>query len=232
VSWNELCRRVGWLGFLGATATSAVLLTPRTAAAQAQPIVTAPSRSQGWKDATNVMALSAAGLQLLTPRVFYADPEVTLGWKARFHLSVLAPSMTLIGLALTNEVLLKDSFEGNRPGCDEATQGFAECSSYGMLSTQSFLAFSSFGQGLGVFLIDTTKWSGGRLNVGTLTTNVVLPGVLSVLTAVGRTSGNWETGGQVWASAGTGALLGFGLGMLYATLQRPECGYGGDLICW
>ena len=28
------------------------------------------------------------------PRVFYADPEVTVGWKARWHVSVLAPIVT------------------------------------------------------------------------------------------------------------------------------------------
>lgn len=231
MSWNELCRRVGRFGFVSATVAGAALLTAGTAAAQAQPVAV-PSRSQGWHDATNVMALSAAGIQLLMPRVFYTDPEVTLGWKARFHLSVLAPSMTLVALTLTNELFLKDSFEGSRPGCDETTLGLPECNSYGMLSSQSFLAFSSFGHGVGVFLIDTTKWSGGRVNAGSLTTNIVLPGALSVLTAVGRTSGNWESGGQVWASAGIGALLGFGMGTLYAALQRPECGYGGDLICW
>jgi hypothetical protein len=56
--------------------------------------------------------------------------------------------------------------------------------------------------------------------------------VLSVITAVGRTAGDWESPGQVWASAGVGFATGMALGALYATMQRPECGYTGSLICW
>lgn len=191
-----------------------------------------PERSQGWKDATNVLTLSALGVQLLMPRVFYSDPEVTVGWKARWHASVLAPSMTLIAVGLVNEQFLKDSFKGHRPGCNAMTQGGLGCTDYGMLSTHSYLAGSAFGQGLGVFLVDTIKWSGGRLNGGSLAMNVGVPAVLGVITTVGRTAGNWESGGQAWASTGIGAALGLGLGALYAVAQRPECGYGGDLICW
>src|SRR5688500_8691358 len=40
-------------------------------------------RSDGWNRATNIMAFSSAALQVLMPRVFYSDPEVTVGWKAR-----------------------------------------------------------------------------------------------------------------------------------------------------
>ncbi len=191
-----------------------------------------PERSQGWKDATNVLTLSSLGIQLLMPRVFYSDPEVTVGWKARWHASVLAPSMTLIAVGLVNEQFLKDSFKGHRPGCDDMTQGSAGCTSYGMLSTHSYLAGSAFGQGLGVFLVDTIKWNDGRLNGGSLAMNVGVPAVLGVITTVGRSAGNWETGGQAWASTGIGAALGLGMGALYALAQRPECGYGGDLICW
>jgi hypothetical protein len=197
--------------------------------AQAQ---SAPERSDGWDTATNIMALSSAGLQLIMPRVFYSDPEVTVGWKARWHVSVLAPSMTLATLALINEQYLKDAFEGFRPGCDEMNQGSPGCESFGMLSTQSFLAFSALGQGTGVFLVDTIKWSDGRFNAGAFIGQVGVPLVLSVLTAVGRSAGDWETGGQAWASGGIGLVTGLGLGALYAALQRPECGYTGDLICW
>src|SRR4051812_2787738 len=189
-------------------------------------------RSQGWKSATNILTLSSLGVQLLMPRVFYSDPEVTVGWKARWHVSVLAPSMTLIAIGLVNEQFLKDSFEGHRPGCDEMNQGSPGCTDFGMLSMHSYLAGSAFGQGLGVFLVDTIKWSGGRVNGGALAMNVGVPAVLGVITTVGRSAGNWETGGQAWGSAGIGALLGLGLGTLYALAQRPECGYGGDLICW
>jgi hypothetical protein len=189
-------------------------------------------RSETWRDVTTVLTLSSIGVQVLMPRVFYSDPEVTVGWKARWHLSVLAPSMTLVATGFLNEQLLKEAFKGHRPGCNEDNQGLAGCESYGMLSTHSYLAGAAFGQGLGLFLVDTIKWSDGRFNAGSFAMNVGVPGVLGVVTAVGRSAGDWETGGQSWGSAGIGAALGLGLGALYASLQRPECGYGGDLICW
>src|SRR6187402_493801 len=71
-------------------------------------------RSQGWKTATNILTLSSLGVQLLMPRVFYSDPEVTVGWKARWHVSVLAPSMTLFALSMANEAYLKDEFKSLR----------------------------------------------------------------------------------------------------------------------
>jgi hypothetical protein len=218
------------IGALAAGATLFVgsMLVCPTAHAQAMP----PERSEGWDNATTIMALSSAGLQLLMPRVFHSDPEVTAGWKARWHLSVLAPSMTLAAAALLNEQSLKDAFEGHRPGCDELNQGSPGCESYGFMSTHSFLAFSSLGQGTGVFLVDTIKWSEGRFNAGAFAGQVGIPLVLSVLTAVGRSAGDWETGGQVWGSAGIGLGTGLGMGVLYALLQRPECGYTGNLICW
>ena len=221
--------KLGLNGIKVAGLALAASLTLLAAPAHAQE---PPERSQGWKTATNVLTLSSLGVQLLMPRVFYSDPEVTVGWKARWHASVLAPSMTLIAVGLLNEQFLKDSFKGYRPGCDEMTQGSVGCTSYGMFSTHSYLAGSAFGQGLGVFLVDTIKWSGGRLNGGSLAMNVGVPAVLGVITTVGRSAGNWETGGQAWASTGVGAALGLGLGALYALAQRPECGYGGDLICW
>ncbi|HEY8944396.1 MAG TPA: hypothetical protein VIM73_09040 [Polyangiaceae bacterium] len=191
-----------------------------------------PERSAGWNDATKITALSALGVQLLMPRVFYSDPEVTVGWKARWHVSVLAPSMTLATLALLNEQVLKDELAGHRPGCSEETQGGPGCESYGMLSTPTFTAFSALGQGLGIFLVDTSKWSDGRFNVGAFAGNVAVPAVLSVVTGIGRTAGDWEEPAQVWGTAGIGLALGMGIGALYASAQRPECGYTGGLICW
>lgn len=210
-----------------AAAVGSVLLFAAPARAQS-----VPERSEGWGDATTILALSAVGVELIMPRVFYSDPEVTVGWKARWHLSVLAPSMTLVAVGFLNEQVLKDTFEGFRPGCDDTNQGLAGCESYGMMSTHSFMAASAFGQGLGVFLLDTIKWSDGRFNAGAFAGHVGIPGVLAVITAVGRTAGDYETGGQSWGSAGIGAALGLGMGALYGALQRPECGYEGNLICW
>jgi hypothetical protein len=209
---------------------AALLLS--SARAQAQDMTPAPDRSSGWNTATKVMALSSTGLVMIMPRIFYSDPEVTAGWKARWHLSVLAPTMTLAAVTLLNEVSLKDSFKSFRPGCDDTNRLAPGCESYGMLSSYSFLAFSSLGQGTGIFLADTLKWSNGHVNGGALVGDVAAPLILSVLTAVGRTSGNWESGGQVWGSAGLGFGAGIGMGLLYALLQRPECGYSGGMICW
>lgn len=189
-------------------------------------------RSEAWDTATTVLTLSTVGLGLVMPRVFYADPEVTVGWKARFHVSVLAPTMTLAALTLLNEHTLKEQFKGYRPGCEEANMGIPGCEDYGMFSSHSLLSFSMLGQGLGIFVIDTTKWSGGRFNVGAFSGQVAVPAILSVITALGRSAGNWESSGQVWGSAGVGFATGFALGALYATMQRPECGYTGSLICW
>lgn len=191
-----------------------------------------PERSEGWSTATNVMTLSALGMQLIFPRVFYSDPEVVVGWKARWHVSVLAPTMAITTLALFNEQLLKKEIGAYRPGCNQGTQGTAGCTSYGMLSTQSFAASAAFGQGLGTFLVDTVKWSHGQFNFGAFAANTAVPGILAIITTAGRGAGNWETAGQAWSSAGIGLLTGFGLGVLYAAAQRPECGYTGDLICW
>ena len=191
-----------------------------------------PDRSAGWNSATKIMSLSSTGLVMIMPRIFYSDPEVTAGWKARWHVSVLAPTMTLAAFTLLNEASLKNTIGSYRPGCNADNQTFGSCDSYGMFSSPSFLAFSSFGQGTGIFLVDSFKWSGGRVNGGAVVGDVAAPLILSVLTAVGRGSGNWETGGQVWESAGLGFGAGIGMGVLYALLQRPECGYSGGMICW
>jgi hypothetical protein len=211
-----------------AAAALLVLLTSSAGHAQDSP----PERSDGWDTATNVMAISALGFELIMPRVFYSDPEVTVGWKARWHVSALAPVMTLATLSLFNEYNLKESFEGHRPGCNGDNQGSPGCESYGMLSTQSFAAFSALGLGAGVFFADTLKWSKGNFNAGAFVGHVGVPLILGTLTAIGRSAGDWETAGQVWGSAGIGLVTGLGTGVLYALLQRPECGYTGKLVCW
>src|SRR5438045_3878397 len=96
----------GW--FRAAASGSLVLaltLTGNDAVAQPAPGAPPPTldRSAGWNTATNVLATSSLIVTLIMPRVFYSDPEVTAGWKARWHLSVLAPAMTLTSLALLNE---------------------------------------------------------------------------------------------------------------------------------
>jgi hypothetical protein len=190
------------------------------------------SRDSGWQTVTTVTTVAAIGTQLLMPRVFYSDPEVTVGWKARWHLSVLAPVMTLTVLTFASEYSLKGALKSYRPGCDDANFGTGNCQDYGSLSSPAFLATSAFGHGAAVFLVDTFKWSDGRVNVGSLTGDVALPLVLAVITGAGRSAGNWESSDQVLLSSLVG--LGFGAltGAVYATMARPECGYTGALLCW
>lgn len=200
---------------------------PQNASAQSR-----PDRDDNWAKVSTVSLVIGAGTELLMPRVFYADPEVTVGWKARWHVSVFAPSMTLLALAALNEYGLKDSFAGFRPGCNDDNKGIPECKTYGMMSTHAYGAFSALGQGAAVFLFDTTKWSHGKVNAGSIVGHVAVPLLSAGLTAIARGQSNYETTGQILAGGGAGLVTGFLMGTAYALMQRPECGYSGSLICW
>lgn len=217
----------------GLTLAASIFLSvaaPKEASAQ---VGAAPLRQKDWKNVTGAAVIIGGATQLLMPRIAYTDSEVTVGWKARWHLSVLAPVMTLTTLAFINEYQLKYSIKGFRPNCNDDNQGLVEgCTDYGAPSTHTFAAFAALGHGAGVFLIDTTKWSDGRVNVWSVVGNLGVPLITSILTYVGRGVGNWEKPGQNLAGATLGLGTGFLLGMTYALLQRPECGYTGGLICW
>jgi hypothetical protein len=197
------------------------------------PSNTDAQRSAPWQTATSITAVAAMATQVLMPRVFYADPETTVGWKTRFHLSVLAPTLALTTLTLLNEYGLKSAIGAKRPGCS-ATEPVpcGDPDPYETLSSHSFAGFSAFGQGTAIFLVDTMKWSDGRLNAGSLAGNVALPLVLAVVTAAGRIAGNWEDADSVILSSGVGLVVGAITGLTYAMMARPECGYTGDLLCW
>lgn len=205
------------------------LVITTTGSAMAQ---TRPDRDDNWGTVSTVSLVVGAGTELLMPRVFYADPEVTVGWKARWHVSALASSMSLLALAALNEYTLKDGFEGYRPGCSAENKGVPGCQTYGMLSTHAFGGFAALGQGAAVFLFDTTKWSQGRLNAGSFVGHVAVPLLAATFNAIGRGAGDFETTGQILAGGGAGLLTGFLTGTTYALMQRPECGYTGSLICW
>jgi hypothetical protein len=95
-------------------------------------------------------------------------------------------------------------------------------------------AFSSLGHGTGVFLVDTLKWNNGRFNAGVFVGDVVVPLLAAVFTVAGRVGGepNHESGGQVFAGAAVGLGAGLVTGVVYALLQRPECGYASGIVCW
>jgi hypothetical protein len=201
---------------------------PSVASAQAAP----PERSDGWATASTVTAGIAIGTELLMPRIFFADPESTAGWKGRWHVSMLASAMTLTSAALFNEAVLKDALEVRRPGCEEAFLGTDACRNYASLSTHAFAASSALGQGTAVFLVDTLKWSDGNFSAGSFVGHIGVPLVFAGLTSVGRVAGEWESGGTVLASTLAGLATGALTGLTYSLLQRPECPYGQAVICW
>ncbi len=192
----------------------------------------AQTRDETWGGVTTATAVTAAVTSLLMPRVFYSSPEATVGWRARWHVSVLAPTMTQMSLALLNEVALKDALEKPRPGCDATGPGLADCETYALFSTHSYVAGASLGQGISVFLLDTLKHSGGRFHFGSFAGHVISPLLLGGVTVGGRAAGNYENFGQSLASAGIGLGTGLLIGLLYGSMQNPECGYSGSLICW
>jgi hypothetical protein len=200
--------------------------------ARAQAVTPDPSRDKTWGTVTSVTAVAAIGTELLMPRIFYSDPEVTVGWKARWHVSVLAPILTETSLALLNEYSLKAAIKSPRPGCDASNENIGNCATYGGVSTHAFAASSALGNGVGVFVIDTVKWSRGDFNGGALAGNVIAPLIFTAVTAIGRDAGNFETTGQIVEGAVGGLVIGFLTGMTYSLLQRPECGYSGSLVCW
>lgn len=209
----------------------ASIASGREASAQTTP---PPDRTSGWATVSTVSLIVGTSSQLLMPRVYYAETETTVGWKGRWHVSVLAPIMTLTAATLTSEYVLKPSIAGFRPGCDDTNQGGPGCGTYGAPSTHSLASASALGHGTGVFLVDTLKWNDGQFHGGAFAGDVVVPLVATGFTMVGRVAGepNHESAGQVLAGAGMGLGLGLLSGAVYALMQRPECGYGSGMICW
>jgi hypothetical protein len=192
----------------------------------------AQQRNTTWGAVTNATTAVAVAGSLLMPRIAYSSPEATVGWKGRWHVSVLAPVMTQMGIAFLNEAALKEAFKEPRPGCSGVSANVAGCESYALFSTQSLLATAALGQGLSVFLFDTIKYSGGRFHGGSFVGHVISPLLLAGVTVGGRAAGDYETFGQSLASAGVGLVTGALMGVLYASMQAPNCGYSGALVCW
>jgi hypothetical protein len=189
-------------------------------------------RSDGWKTATTITMVAGVATTTFMPRIFFSDPEATAGWKARWHVSVLAPMLANVSLTMLNEHALKDEIGSHRPGCDETNQGQGRCQDFGSLSSHAFLSFAALGQGAATFFTDTLKWSDGKFHVGAFVGDVAFPLVFAGVTAIGRGAGNWENGGTILVSSAGGLVTGALTGLTYALLQRPECGYTGSLVCW
>jgi hypothetical protein len=173
------------------------------------------------------------------PRIYYNDPEATVGWKARWHISQLAPIMTMVGATLLVDIPIKNLAEGTRPGCtvEETESGFdgSNCESYGMPSTHSFAAFGALGAGTGVFIADTLVYSDGEFHVGSFIGNIMVPLTTAVLTSTFQGVGGdeaYEDPAQIGVGVAAGVITGFLTGIAYGVLQEPNCGYGNNLVCW
>ncbi|WP_044246061.1 hypothetical protein [Chondromyces apiculatus] len=218
-------------------AVSACLFIPREAAAQ----VPSVQRDGNWGTVSDVAMIIGTSSVFLMPRVYYSDPEATVGWKGRWHVSMLAPALTMAMATALVEVPIKNAAEGVRPGCsvDEtiASVSNSGCETFGGPSTHAFASWGATGTGLGIFLMDTFRYSGSRFNVGGFIGNVAVPLTASIFTTVGRAvePGNslaYEDGLQITAGALPGFFVGLGVGLAYAALQRPNCGYGNSIFCW
>ncbi|WP_437630037.1 hypothetical protein [Sorangium sp. So ce854] len=218
----------------GCLAVAACLLAPSEAAAQV-------TRDKDWATVSDVSLVLGSSVVFLMPRVYYSDPEATVGWKGRWHFSVLAPAMTMTALTLLVDMPIKDAIESTRPGCSiEETKtalSSSECRSFGGPSTHAFASWGATGAGTGIFLVDTFRYSSGRFNAGGFIGNVAFPLTASVVTSIARgvaTEGTrpHEDAGQIAIGGVTGFLSGLAIGTAYAMFQRPNCGYGNALFCW
>lgn len=219
----------------GLLSITAAMLAPREAAAQ----TVGPSRDKNWNIVSNVTMVVGAATVTLMPRIYYNDPEATVGWKGRWHVSVLAPAMTMTALTLMVDLPIRNAIKSPRPGCtiDQTLFPKTSCETFGGPSTQAYASWGATGAGTGIFLVDTLKYSASRFSVPSFLLNVIFPLGLSVLTSVGRAvqPGDfvaYEGPGQVVAGSLTGFASGLIVGGAYALLQRPACPYGNSIICW
>jgi len=220
-------------------AAIAALLVPREAAAQAIP--PAAPRDENWEAVSQISMLTGVASVALMPRVYYNDPDATVGWKGRWHVSQLAPALTLTAVTLFIDTPVKGAIESTRPGCtiDETRVAFpdSECESFGGPSTHAFASSATFGAGLAIWIFDTFVYSDSEFHAGSFIGNVAVPLTAAVLTSVARgiapgESESFEDGGQIGAGIAVGLPIGFLTGMAYTLLQEPNCGYGNNIICW
>lgn len=224
-SLRDLRHRRFWIALL-ATVLACCIVWPSPARAQDV------ERDETWGTVSSIATVSAVASQVLIPRIFYSAPSVTVGWRARWHVSAMAPVGAHLGLVMLNEDVLKPAIGDFRPGCDDTTTALPECQSFGMVSSHAFSSFAALGNGVGVFLFDTIEWSDGQFSGGAFAGHVVFPLLMAGASAASRGIGNYETGEQIIAGASSGLVIGFLTGMTYSLMQTPECGYSGSLICW
>lgn len=227
--------------------TAALMLTgalcTREASAQT-PIAPTVERDSAWDVVSTVSMAIGAGTVTLMPRIYYSSPDATVGWKARWHVSILAPAMTMVGATLLVDYPIREAIESNKVGCtlDDtyAATPYLEpdsgCETFGGPSTHAFASWGAFGAGTAIFLVDTFYYSDIEFHGGSFVGNVIVPLGAAIVTSVARSADGSgigpESTGQVVAGALPGFAVGALLGVGYAFLQEPDCGYGGYLICW
>lgn len=234
------------------TAIAATLGFESSAAAQpaTDPVPVTPTvlRDAGWGTVSDVALAIGVLSPVLMPRIYYSDPTATVGWKGRWHFSMLAPAMTMVGTTLLVDLAIKHEAKGARPGCDASNTdvGFpgSGCETFGGPSTHMFATYGALGAGTSIFLVDTFKYSDGRFSVPGFIGNVGLPLTAAILGTVGRALEGpvdpvsnlpvraFEDPGQVAAGAISGLLTGALVGLSYSMLQRPSCPYGDSVFCW
>ena len=231
--------KVALAGFVA----GAMALATGSADAHAQGTGSVPpivERDQNWDTVSTVSMLIGVGSVSLMPRIYYASPDATVGWKARWHVSALAPIMTMTGITLLVDGPIRGAIQSPKVGCTvEQTLARLDdsgCESFGGPSTHAFASWGAFGAGTTIFLVDTLYYSDAEFSVGSFIGNVALPLGAAIMTSVARSVDGGGVGaedtGQVVAGAlpglGVGALLGLG----YSLMQEPDCGYGGYIFCW
>ncbi|MBI4705127.1 MAG: hypothetical protein HY744_28810 [Deltaproteobacteria bacterium] len=212
-------------------------LAGRSAQAQVPPIA---ERDTNWDAVSNVTMMISVATVSLMPRVYYSSPDATVGWKARWHVSALAPIMSATALTLFVDGPIRNAVESVRPGCtlDETKALLPDsgCESFGGPSTQAYAAWGATGAGVSIFLVDTFKYSDSELNIPYFAGEVLVPFSAAMVSSISRSQDGYGIGhesfGQVLAGALTGAASGLVLGLGYSLFQEPDCGYGGYLFCW
>lgn len=220
--------------------TAALCSTVGTRRAEAQTVPPIAERDSNWDAVSTVtMAISVASVSLM-PRVYYSSPDATVGWKARWHASSLAPIMTMLALTWVIDEPIKDAIESPRDGCSveqtDAQLPDSGCENWGSPSSHAFAAWGATGAGFVIFLVDTLEYSDGEFNFASLLGNVIVPFGASMVSSIARSADGYgigpESTGQVFAGAIPGLVTGALMGLAYSYWQEPDCGYGGYIICW
>jgi hypothetical protein len=220
-------------GLLGLT-----LGEPEAAAQTQTPPIA--ERDANWDVVSTVMMSISIVSASLTPRVYYSSPDATVGWKARWHASALAPIATMAALTWLIDGPIRSAIESPRDRCtvDQTTAMLPDsgCESWGSPSTHAFAAWGATGYGLVVFLVDTFKYSESEFSFPYLLGTTIVPFTAAMIGSIARSADGSGIGpegtGQVFAGAIPGLLSGALLGLMYSFWQEPDCQYGGFIICW